>query len=68
MLPEIRKENAVVDEDNVDYLHPDGKPATSEKVKTVEEYAIGEKSVQKSIDEADGHHMCSDECQKHHLV
>ncbi len=66
-MPEIKDEDKL-DETNVDYLHPDGKPATWKKVKTEEEYAIAEKSVQKSIDEADGHHMCSSECQKHHLV
>jgi hypothetical protein len=55
-------------EENVDYLHPDGKPANPSKLKTEEEYAIAEKSVQKSIDEADGHHMCTPDCQKHHDV
>ncbi len=57
----------IQEEENVDYLHPDGKPADSEK-KTEDEYAIKRKSRQTSIDEADGHHMCSAECQKHHLV
>lgn len=56
-------------EENIDYLHPDGKPAApAKKLKSAEEKAEAQKSVQKSIDEADGHHMCSSECQSHHDV
>ncbi|HEY9679881.1 MAG TPA: hypothetical protein V6C76_17895 [Drouetiella sp.] len=55
-------------EKDIDYLHPDGKPENAKKLKSAEEYAIAEKQMQKSIDEADGHHMCSTECQKHHKV
>ncbi|MBI2810300.1 MAG: hypothetical protein HYX67_05690 [Candidatus Melainabacteria bacterium] len=56
-------------EDDIDYLHPDGKPATpAKKLTTVEEKATAEKSTEKSIAEADGHHICSDSCQKHHQV
>ena len=56
-------------EDDIDYLHPDGKPAApAKKIKTEEEYAIAEKSTEKSIAEADGHHMCSKDCQQHHQV
>ncbi|HEY9731266.1 MAG TPA: hypothetical protein V6C89_05105 [Drouetiella sp.] len=57
------------DQADIDYLHPDGKPAaTTKKTKSEEEYALAEKSTEKSIAEADGHHMCSSECQKHHQV
>lgn len=57
------------EQEDIDYLHPDGKPAApAKKTKSEEEYALAEKSVEKSIAEADGHHMCSPECQKHHQV
>ncbi len=57
------------EEDDIDYLHPDGKPADgAKKLKTVEEKAIAESTQSKSIAEADGHHMCSPSCQKHHNV
>ena len=56
-------------EDDVDYLHPDGKPAAPAKnLNTVEEKAMAEQSKDKSIAEADGHHVCSPSCQKHHEV
>ncbi len=56
-------------EDEIDYLHPDGKPADgAEKLNTVEEKAVAETSKDKSIAEVDGHHMCSPGCQKHHNV
>ncbi|MBS1956135.1 MAG: hypothetical protein JST89_18265 [Cyanobacteria bacterium SZAS-4] len=56
-------------EDDIDYLHPDGKPADgAKKLKTVEEKAIAESTKGKSIAEVDGHHMCSPGCQKQHAV
>lgn len=56
-------------DENIDYLHPDGKPATPPKEeKSEEERALNEKSSDKQIAEADGHHICSADCQKHHAV
>ncbi|MBS2001654.1 MAG: hypothetical protein U0103_02650 [Candidatus Obscuribacterales bacterium] len=56
------------EEKDIDYLHPDGKPSTPVGKAHDEESALKEKSVEKSIAEADGHHMCSPDCQKHHQV
>lgn len=56
------------EDEEIDYLHPSGKPTTIEKPKTQEELSRENQSVQKSIDDADGHHMCSDNCQRHHKV
>jgi hypothetical protein len=50
----------------IDYLHPNGKPAVQEEPKSQEEIALESASRQKSIDEADGHHMCSDRCKLEH--
>ncbi len=56
-------------EDEIDYLHPDGKPAAPAKsASTVEEKATAEKSEEKSLAEVDGHHVCSASCQKHHQI
>ena len=57
-----------IDKENIDYMHPHGKPTAQESKKTEEELVQEQKSVQKAIDEADGHHMCSDACQRHHRV
>ncbi len=55
--------------DDVDYLHPDGKPAAPAKTtNTVEEKALAEQSKDKSIAEVDGHHVCSPSCQTHHKL
>lgn len=56
------------EEKDIDYLHPDGKPSTPAGKAKDEGQAAQDKSIEKSIAEADGHHMCSSECQKHHQV
>jgi hypothetical protein len=61
-------QQGTIDKDDIDYMHPNGKPITQECQKTEEELVKEQKSVQKSIDEADGHHICSDSCQRHHKV
>ncbi|CAN5409670.1 hypothetical protein BH11CYA1_BH11CYA1_35440 [soil metagenome] len=50
------------DKDKVDYMHPEGKPVTSPEQKA-EDIKEREKPVsQTALAEADGHHMCSEEC------
>lgn len=56
------------EDEEIDYLHPSGKPTMIEKQKTQEDLSKEFQSVQKSIDDADGHHMCSDNCQSHHKI
>jgi hypothetical protein len=57
-----------IDKDNIDYMHPDGKPVSQACKKTEEELVQEQKSVQRAINEADGHHICSAGCQQHHKV
>jgi len=62
-----------IDENDIDYLHPDGKPEQNkdtgkEVKKSIEEQLEDVRTVQQSIDEADGHHVCSSKCQTHHKV
>jgi hypothetical protein len=57
----------------IDYLHPDGKPTSEPAIADETDAPIEQKikdarSIQKSIEEADGHHVCSNNCQKHHSV
>jgi hypothetical protein len=49
---------------DIDYLHPDGKPAApAQKQASEEEAALAERDKDKAIAEVDGHHMCSPSCQ-----
>lgn len=57
----------------IDYMHPHGKPKSEpviadETHTPIEQKIKDARSVQKSIEEADGHHVCSKNCQKHHSV
>ncbi len=56
----------------IDYLHPDGKPKSeAEGVKavfSVEQWAEETAARNKAIEEVDGHHVCSKNCQAHHEV
>lgn len=63
-----KTDNDAIDEDSIDYMHPHGKPVTNERKKSEEERVQEQRSVRKAIDEADGHHLCSDACQRHHKV
>jgi hypothetical protein len=61
-------EQKVVTE-NIDYMHPHGKPKTLVEDEQSFEAALREKQASKrQLDEADGHHMCHNACQKHHRV
>jgi len=58
--------------DEIDYLHPDGKPNVEGEGRKAEFDAeeVAQEQVQrnKAIEEADGHHVCSETCQAHHKV
>ena len=57
--------------EEIDYMHPDGKPTAADKVTeklSVEEKVQDLKSTRTALEEADGHHLCSDKCQTHHAV
>jgi hypothetical protein len=57
------------DETDIDYLHPNGKPETREepepKAKKFDEREVEQaaKSERNALIDADGHHICSAECQ-----
>lgn len=59
-------------EDDIDYLHPQGKPVTKAqpepKSKKFDERELEQsaKSERAAMIDADGHHICSSECQKTH--
>jgi hypothetical protein len=60
-------------ENEIDYMHPHGKPemkpeAIDEAFEPIEQKIKDARASQKSIEEADGHHVCSKKCQKHHSV
>jgi hypothetical protein len=46
----------------IDYMHPNGVPPISEKQKKINEEEQKKPVSQQSIDEADGHHVCTSEC------
>ncbi|HEY9712944.1 MAG TPA: hypothetical protein V6C72_05720 [Chroococcales cyanobacterium] len=53
-------------DDDIDYLHPDGKPRVSEQQKQVDKSEREKPVSEKSIEEADGHHMCTAQCRNRH--
>lgn len=54
-------------EKEIDYLHPNGKPKVSKKHETFEHQLEDDtKSERNALAEADGHHVCSDECRRSH--
>jgi cytochrome c5 len=62
-----------INRNEIDYLHPHGKPemgseTIDEKDRPIEEKMRESRTSQKAIEEADGHHVCSQKCQKHHSV
>ncbi len=53
--------------ENIDYMHPDGIPIVSEEQRRIDESQRKQlRPRTKSIDEADGHHMCSEQCRAKH--
>ena len=53
-------------DDDIDYLHPDGKPKVSDCQKKTDDAERLKPVSRASIDEADGHHMCSEGCRRRH--
>jgi len=61
------------EEENIDYLHPHGKPAPTEQPKKDEkvefdgrELEAESKRLRNAEIDTDGHHVCSRECQNKH--
>lgn len=46
----------------VDYMHPEGKPVTSSKQKAEDRKERAKPVSNSAVQEADGHHMCTEEC------
>ncbi len=59
---------------NIDYMHPDGKPMQDEEGEARNDQFDGReleaeaKRQKNALLDADGHHICSPECQKHHRM
>jgi hypothetical protein len=51
--------------EKIDYLHPDGKPQISEEQKRINKEEQKKPVSQQALQEADGHHVCTDECLGH---
>ncbi len=65
----IKHSNLDDQNETIDYMHPDGKPATFPRETPNIEESIKEKhKMEKQMEETDGHHMCHSQCQKHHSV
>jgi hypothetical protein len=52
-------------EKKIDYLHPDGVPQISEEQKRINREEQKKPVSQQSLQEADGHHVCTEECLGH---
>jgi hypothetical protein len=50
----------------IDYMHPNGVPPISEMQKKINQEEQKKPVSKQALEEADGHHMCSDECMKKH--
>ena len=46
----------------IDYLHPHGKPEISEEQEKINEEEKKKPVSKHALQEADGHHMCSERC------
>jgi hypothetical protein len=61
------------DDPDIDYMHPEGKPAKKdepqeEKKFDGRELEAAARRKKNALIDADGHHICSSECQKKHKV
>ncbi len=59
------------EDEEIDYLHPDGKPVSESKstdgtIFDERELEAASKREKNALVDADGHHMCSAECQHKH--
>lgn len=62
----VEKESELYDD--IDYLHPEGKPIVSDRQKHMDKEERDKPISKKSLDEADGHHMCNDRCKSKHTA
>ena len=53
------------DRDKIDYLHPEGKPPTTEEQKQINREEKAKPVSKTALEEADGHHVCTSECLGH---
>jgi hypothetical protein len=52
----------------IDYMHPNGVPPISEAQKKINKEEQKKPVSKQALDEADGHHICSDECRGKHSL
>ncbi|MBS1992306.1 MAG: hypothetical protein JSS86_14805 [Cyanobacteria bacterium SZAS LIN-2] len=48
--------------DKIDYLHPNGMPRISEEQKRINEEEQKKPVSKQALEEADGHHICTEAC------
>jgi hypothetical protein len=57
-------------EEDIDYMHPDGKPPAIKKPAEEKfdgrELEAASRREKRALIDADGHHICSSECQRKH--
>jgi hypothetical protein len=53
---------AKTQEKKIDYLHPDGVPQISKEQEKINEEEQKKPVSKQALEEADGHHMCTDSC------
>jgi hypothetical protein len=46
----------------IDYMHPNGVPSISEAQKKINKEEQKKPVSKQALDEADGHHICTDQC------
>lgn len=63
---EVKPDGEIVssekDKDKVDYLHPDGKPKMTPEEKAINDVELQKPVSKNAIQEADGHHVCTESC------
>jgi hypothetical protein len=59
--PEVKEETS----EKIDYMHPNGTPAISDEQKKINREEQEKPVTPQSLAEADGHHVCTDECLGH---
>ena len=48
--------------EKIDYMHPNGKPAISDEQKKINKEEQNKPVTPQALEEADGHHVCTEEC------
>ncbi|GEM_PF-934386 len=60
--PDGEIKSSAKDPDKVDYCHPDGKPAATPEQKAINKEEWQKPVSKQSLQEADGHHVCTESC------